>query len=163
MTTIKKIYASNENILIMDFDNSLYLMGDNCYDKIGINTHSKAIHSPVPIKITLQKDEDIKLFYSLEWLLVIYTTHNRVFVSRNKFGTHSSDPERSGDDDESNDNDNDLTSGEAEDYDENDVSDNEENESEEVEITINTTNTTSTTNTTNTTNTNNPVQSFLIV
>jgi hypothetical protein len=82
MEPIKKIYPYHENILIIDSENKLWVMGDNKYRRTGFGKLNKPIYTPVYSGIILDSDEMVDKFYVCGHLLSIYTTKKRLFVSR---------------------------------------------------------------------------------
>lgn len=76
-----KIYASYSNILIVDSENMLWIMGDNQYRKTGVGIRNEHIYAPIQTGITLDDGEEIKTFYAKAHFSVIYTTLNNLYIS----------------------------------------------------------------------------------
>ena len=76
-----KIYASYSNILIVDSENTLWIMGDNQYRRTGVGIRNEHIYTPIQTGITLDDGEKIKTFYAKALFSVIYTTLNNLYIS----------------------------------------------------------------------------------
>jgi hypothetical protein len=83
MEVIKKIYICAQNILMVDMENKLWIVGENDYRKTGFGTKNKSLYSPVYTGIILDSDETVSKFYTYERLLSIYTSKGKLFISRN--------------------------------------------------------------------------------
>jgi len=90
METIKKTYICGENILVVDSVNKLWIMGKNQERITGFGTKNKSIYAPVYCKIILDKDEEIKKFYTCKYFLGIFTSKGKLFVSRNLHNKNNS-------------------------------------------------------------------------
>ena len=77
MQSIKNIYCCKENLLIVDLNNMLWVMGNNTA-KFG---YAKAIYSPYNLQIILNDNDDMSKFYSSGKLIVVYTILGNLYVS----------------------------------------------------------------------------------
>lgn len=82
MDKIKKVFLFDQNILIQDGTNKLWIMGKNTDRRTGFGVPNKAIYSPVNTGIILDADEEIQKCYAHRSLLGIYTTKGKLFISR---------------------------------------------------------------------------------
>ncbi|XWV26149.1 hypothetical protein QJ857_gp0930 [Tupanvirus soda lake] len=82
METIKKIYPFNENILITDFENKLWVMGENKYRRTGFSDKDEPVYTPVYTGIIIDADEEVKKYYVYGKLMSIYTSKGRLYISR---------------------------------------------------------------------------------
>ena len=87
MQTIRRILVHNENILIIDTDNKLWIMGDNLGRKTGFGEKNNPLYSPIFMGIILDQNDTVKRFYSYEHLLAIFTVQGKLYVSRNNLTT----------------------------------------------------------------------------
>ena len=83
MKTIKNIYLCEQNILIVDSENKLWIVGENSHRKTGFGEKDKSLYSPIYTGITLDNDEVVNKFYVYKHLLSIYTSEGKLFISRN--------------------------------------------------------------------------------
>lgn len=81
--TIKKVLINAANILVIDSDNKIWIMGNNKYRKTGYGFKNKSIYSPICTNIILEITEDIKLFYCYDYMMIIYTTLGKLYISNN--------------------------------------------------------------------------------
>lgn len=91
MQVIKRIFPFDENILITDEENKLWIMGENKYKRTGFGEVNKSIYSPIYSEIILEPEENVSKFYVYESLLAIYTTNGRLFISNDNKNVNSSD------------------------------------------------------------------------
>lgn len=80
---IKKIHIYDQNILLIDYDNRLWIMGNNPDRVTGFGKKNEPIYSPIFTGITLESDETVKKFYCYQYLLSIYTSKGNLWISRN--------------------------------------------------------------------------------
>ena len=78
---ILSTFVSYTNILIIDNNNELWIMGNNNYRKTGMGTKNKHIYMPIKINISLGKNESVENFYCYDKIAVIYTTLGNLYVS----------------------------------------------------------------------------------
>lgn len=78
--SINKIFISKSNILILDSENKIWIMGDNHFKKTGYLYKENDIIIPILTNIKLNNDEIIK-FYSLSHYCVVYTKKGNIFLS----------------------------------------------------------------------------------
>ena len=93
MSTISQVLAHNENILVIDHKNKLWILGDNGYGRCGLDHHISASYAPHYTGITMHNGESVKNFYVNGCILAIYTTAKRLFISKNSLdylGKHNS-------------------------------------------------------------------------
>jgi hypothetical protein len=81
MNTIKQILTTNENIVIVDGENKMYIMGDNNNKKTGFFKKETALYHPKFTNVILDEDESIKKIYSTYHHIYVYTTKNKVYLS----------------------------------------------------------------------------------
>lgn len=79
---INKVYSDKDNILIQDDKNKLWIMGDNSFRRTGVGRRSEPIYKPKFTNIKLDHDEYVTKFYVREYLMVIYTSFGKLYVSR---------------------------------------------------------------------------------
>lgn len=79
-TAIKQILIDCVNILILDNENKVWLMGNNFARKIGFGKDSNSIYSPIYIGLQLDPNETIKKFITTDFIIIIYTSKNRVYI-----------------------------------------------------------------------------------
>src|SRR5271154_5500404 len=87
MATINRVLISNDNILIIDSSNKLWIMGGNEHRRTGVgeNLRRHAIHTPEYTGIQLDGDENIKKFHVYDSLITIFTTHGRLFIGNHQY------------------------------------------------------------------------------
>jgi len=86
MTSIRNVYVSRKNILIVDTSNKLWIMGNNHQRMTGINTKSNPIYSPIDIGVSLDDDETIKRFYSSDYIIIVFTSKGNLFMGDHLHG-----------------------------------------------------------------------------
>lgn len=77
---INKIFISKSNILILDSENKIWIMGDNYLRRTGYLHKEDKITVPILTNIKLDNDEIIN-FYSLLCYCVVYTKNGNIFLS----------------------------------------------------------------------------------
>lgn len=82
MNNIKKTFISDENILIIDKNNKLWIMGANTNHRTGFSNSNQTIYSPINTGIILDIDETVVNFYARRSIVGIYTSAQKLFVSR---------------------------------------------------------------------------------
>lgn len=80
--SIKNVFLYGENILIVDSENTLWIMGDNMDRVTGFGNKDKSIYTPFRTGIILENDEEVKKFYVYSHLMAIFTSKGRLFLSR---------------------------------------------------------------------------------
>ena len=81
MVNIKNIHVCDKNILFVDTDNKLWIMGNNQYKKTGFGVKDTPIYSPILTNITFGTDVEIRKFYVGKRIIVIYTSDKKLYVS----------------------------------------------------------------------------------
>ncbi len=84
MTDIKKVISYGENILVIDQENKIWIMGNNNDRITGFGKKDETIYSPIYTHITLDEDEDISKFYVCGELLSFYTTKGKLYLSKSQ-------------------------------------------------------------------------------
>ena len=84
MNSIKNTFIDEDNILLVDNENKLWIMGDNYDRKTGFGKKNKPLYTPIYCGITLDKNEQVSKFYSYDSMLCIYTSSKKLFVSKTK-------------------------------------------------------------------------------
>lgn len=78
--TFVSMYASGHNILLMDSTRELYLAGSNYYGKCSLISEQQVLTDAQKINISLESDEEIKVFKAYLVNICIYTTKNRLYL-----------------------------------------------------------------------------------
>ncbi len=86
MANINHVLISNDNILIIDSLNKLWIMGNNEYRRTGVGeSHDHVVYMPAYTGIQLDSDENIKKFHVHDSLITIFTTHGRLFIGNHQY------------------------------------------------------------------------------
>lgn len=111
MLGIKTTHIFDDNILIIDNDNRVWIMGNNKYRRTGYQDDKVYLYQPIKTNIQLDSDENIKLFYVNEHLISFYTTKKRVYITHHTYQddninmvNNNDDENTDTDDNENNDN-----------------------------------------------------------
>ena len=85
MQNIKKTLISDENILLIDECNKVWILGNNEHRKIGFGIASVPMIRPIDTEIILSYTETIDSFYCYKYLLCIYTSLGKLYISKNLY------------------------------------------------------------------------------
>jgi hypothetical protein len=85
MSNIKKVISCDQNIIIIDTENKIWIMGNNNDRITGFGKSHEALYSPYRTQIMLETDEDIEKFYVYGRLLSFYTTKKKLYLSRSEY------------------------------------------------------------------------------
>jgi hypothetical protein len=85
-------WLSDSNLLLMDNNRQLWIMGDNTNIRTGFGRSEESYYTPIFTGITLQQDETISRFYVFDDLLSFYTNKNRLYVSNPKISKENINP-----------------------------------------------------------------------
>lgn len=77
---IKNLYLSNENILIVDLYNRLFIVGSNKNRKTGVENNETVILQPVYLNFDLDCNISIVAFYSMITYIVIHTSDKNLYI-----------------------------------------------------------------------------------
>ena len=80
-TTIKSIFSSGDSQLCVDSANSLWIMGANIGHRFS-SEKGNTITNPLPIDIKLDAGEEVQTFYVYQQLVLVHTSHRRLFINR---------------------------------------------------------------------------------
>lgn len=84
MTLIKNVHLYDNNILIIDNNNELWIMGDNTSKKTGFYKRNKAIYNPININIKLEDNDSIAKFHVSHEITSILTLNGKLYVTKHK-------------------------------------------------------------------------------
>lgn len=79
--TIKDVHIHDGVMLITAGDNSLWVQGSNAGKKLGVDS-AVVMKNPVKTEIQLHNGETVIKLYQRGYLLMIHTSHKRLFISR---------------------------------------------------------------------------------
>src|SRR5579872_663780 len=82
---ISQVLISNVNILIVDSNQKVWLMGNNYSRKMGFGKDSHSIYSPMYIGLQLGVEETVKKFIATDFMIIIYTSKGNVYIPNKIF------------------------------------------------------------------------------
>ena len=84
MNNIKYIGLANENILVIDNEHKIWVMGENLYNIFHYGEKMSAAYTPVYTGITLDENETVKKFHVYLNFMSIWTNKGKLYISRRK-------------------------------------------------------------------------------